>query len=102
MPLFGQKGAPRQLALIGGAHIHTPNFIKRLGARRDVRVVAVWDHDAARARRRAEELGATTRELPAIWEDAAIEGAIVCAETDRHEELVLAAAGAGKHLFVEK
>ena len=27
---------------------------------------------------------------------------IVCAETDRHEDLVLAAAAAGKHLFVEK
>lgn len=102
MPLFGQKNAPRQLALIGGAHIHAPNFIKRLGARRDVRVAAVWDHDAERAGRRAGELGAETRELGAIWDDAAIEGVIVCAETDRHEELVLAAAAAGKHLFVEK
>ena len=102
MPLFGQRAAPRQVALIGGGHIHTPNFIKRLGARRDVRAVAVWDHDAARAERRAGELGTAARELGAIWADPAIDGVIVCAETDRHEELVLAAAAAGKHLFVEK
>lgn len=96
------SGAPRQLALIGGAHIHTPNFIKRLAARDDLRVTAVWDHDAARAARCAAELGAAVRELDAIWADPTIVGAIVCAETDRHTDLVLAAAAAGKHLFVEK
>jgi predicted dehydrogenase len=102
MPLFGQKGAPRQLALVGAAHIHTPNFIKRLGARGDVRVTAVWDHDVTRARHAAEQLGARTYGLDAIWRDETIAGVIVCAETNQHEELVLAAAGAGKHLFVEK
>ena len=96
------SGAPRQLALIGGAHIHTPNFIKRLAARDDLRVTAVWDHDPGRAQGCARELGATVRELGAIWADPAIVGAIVCAETDRHADLVEAAAAAGKHLFVEK
>ena len=98
--MTGQGG--RELALIGGAHIHTPNFIKRLAARDDVRTTAVWDHDPARAAARARELGAAVRELDAIWADPAIVGAIVCAETDRHTDLVLAAAAAGKHLFVEK
>lgn len=102
MPPLEPDAAPRQLALIGGAHIHTPNFVKRLNARRDMRVAAVWDHDAARARQRATELDAPTRELAAIWDDPAIVGAVVCAETDRHEALVLAAATSGKALFVEK
>ncbi|HAJ34735.1 MAG TPA: gfo/Idh/MocA family oxidoreductase [Chloroflexi bacterium] len=94
---------PVELALVGAAHIHTPNFIKRIQARSDVRVKYVWDHDAARAELRAAELGATTVADPAaIWEDAAITGVIVCSETDRHEPLVTAAAAAGKHLFVEK
>jgi len=94
---------PLDLGLIGAAHIHTPNFIKRILARDDVRVKAVWDHDAARAERRAAELGAAAVATPeAIWEDAGIPAVIVCSETDRHEPLVLAAAAAGKHLFVEK
>lgn len=91
-----------EVALVGGAHIHTPNFVKKLVAREDVRAVVVWDHDAARAGRCAKALGTVTRELGAIWEDAGIGAVIICAETDRHPELVAAAARAGKHLFVEK
>lgn len=94
---------PVELALVGAAHIHTPGFIKRIQARNDVRVKYVWDHDAARAELRATELGATTVADPAaIWNDAAITSVVVCSETDRHEPLVMAAAAAGKHLFVEK
>jgi predicted dehydrogenase len=102
MPLFGSKHPPVPLAIVGCAHIHTPNFVKRLQARQDVRVVAVWDHDTTRARRTAEALGAQTYGLDAIWRDATIRAAIICSETDRHPELVAAAAGAGKDLFVEK
>ena len=102
MPIFGKRAEPRRLALVGGAHIHTPNFIKRLAARDDLRVVAVWDHDAARAERRSKELDAPIGELDAIWGDGTIAGAIICAETDRHEALVLAATAARKALFVEK
>ncbi len=40
---------PRQLAIVGGAHIHTPNFLKRLATRADLQVAAVWDHDSVRA-----------------------------------------------------
>jgi predicted dehydrogenase len=93
----------KQLALIGCAHIHTPGFVKRLQNRQDVKVAYVWDHDSERAARWAKELGAQQISDPAdAWDDAKIDGAIICAETNRHEELVLPAAAAGKHLFVEK
>ncbi len=91
------------VALVGCAHIHVPGFIKRLQARPDIRVKAVWDHDAARAQRRAAELDApAVAELDAVWNDPTITAVVVCSETDRHLPLVLAGAGAGKHLFVEK
>jgi predicted dehydrogenase len=91
------------LALVGGAHIHTPGFIDRLNKRTDVAVKYVWDHDPARSQKRAEALQAqSTPELDIIWNDASIKGVIVCSETNRHGPLVLAAAAAGKHLFVEK
>jgi predicted dehydrogenase len=93
----------KKLALVGCAHIHTPSFVKRLKERKDVEVVSVWDHDAARARASAEQLGArTVEDLRAVWEDRSVEAVVVCSETDRHEALVVAAAATGKHLFVEK
>jgi predicted dehydrogenase len=89
-------------AFVGCAHIHTPNFVKRLQDRRDVRVLAVWDHDRARAQKTADVFGVPVTPLDAIWSNDDVAAVIVCAETDRHPELVAAAAAAGKHLFVEK
>ncbi len=67
--------SPLELGLVGAAHIHTPNFIKRILAREDVRVKSVWDHDQSRAERRAAELGATVVSSPdAIWEDGRVCG----------------------------
>ncbi len=90
------------VAFVGCAHIHTPNFVKRLQNRRDVRVLAVWDHDNARAQKTADILGAPVTQLDAVWSNDSVGAVIVCAETDRHPELVAAAAAAGKDLFVEK
>ncbi len=91
------------VALVGCAHIHTPGFVKRLQARDDIRTIAVWDHESARAQTYGSQLGAPSLDnVEAIWNDAAIDGAIICSETDQHELLVMSAAAAGKHLFVEK
>jgi predicted dehydrogenase len=92
-----------EIAFVGCAHIHTPGFIKTVLSRSDIRCAAVWDHDADRGRKRAAELGADFYpDLSAIVGDPAITAAVVCTETNRHEEVVLPLAAAGKHLFVEK
>ena len=91
------------LALIGAAHIHTPNFIDRLQKRDTVKVKYVWDHDAARAGAAADKLSAQVVSDPdAVYSDDEVEAVIVCAETNRHEAVVMPAVGARKHLFVEK
>lgn len=91
------------LALVGGAHIHTPGFIDRLNKRSDIHVKYVWDHDPARASKRAEALSTlVSPSLDAIWDDSSIQGVIICSETNRHETLVMSAAAASKHMFVEK
>jgi predicted dehydrogenase len=88
---------------VGVAHIHTPGFVKRLLAREDVQVKYVWDHQPERAQKRAEELSAQVVDAPDIvWADKAVDAAIICSETNRHEGLVLSAAAARKHIFVEK
>jgi predicted dehydrogenase len=92
-----------QVALVGCAHVHTPGFVKRLQARPDVQVKYVWDHERERAQKWADELKTqTVPELGAIWSDEEIPAVIICSETNRHEPLVVAGAGAGKHMFVEK
>jgi len=91
------------VALVGCGHIHTPGFVKRLADRSDVAVKAVWDHDAARAEEHAATLAATAVATPNhTWRDEEVMAAIICSETNLHEELVLAGTAAGKHLFVEK
>jgi predicted dehydrogenase len=94
----------KQVALIGCAHIHTPGFVKKLAAHQGIRVVSVWDHDAGRARKNAEALpGSRVAESPEqALRDYGADGAVICSETDRHEDLVIGAAEAGKHIFAEK
>ena len=93
----------KQVALIGCAHIHTPGFVKRLQDRDDVQVAYVWDHDVVRATGWADALGAKVIAEPAIaFDDNKVDGVVICSETNRHEELVMPAVAAHKHLFVEK
>jgi predicted dehydrogenase len=90
-----------RLALLGAAHIHTPNFAKTLASRADHAVSAVWDHDGARATRTADSLSArATTDLAAALEG--VDAAIVCSETRHHERLVGEICELRLPLFVEK
>ncbi|HLK56639.1 MAG TPA: Gfo/Idh/MocA family oxidoreductase [Chthonomonadaceae bacterium] len=94
---------PIGVALVGGAHIHTPQYVGALKSRAGVKVKYTWDHDAARADKRAKEVGSkTTADLKEIWDDPEIAAVVICSETNRHHDLVLEAAHAKKHMFVEK
>lgn len=94
---------PVVLAFVGCAHIHTPGFITVLNRRKEVQVKYVWDHDLTRARRRAPHLDAeVVEDLETIWSDPAVQGVVICSETNRHVDLVHPAAKARKHMFVEK
>jgi predicted dehydrogenase len=91
------------LAFVGVGHVHTPGFVRLLDSRSDVRVKWVWDHDPERANVRAAELDARiAAELEEVFSDPEVQGVVICSETDRHADLVAAAAQAGKHMFVEK
>ena len=88
---------------MGCAHIHVPGFTKLLAGREDVRVKWAWDPDPARVAKWGAAVGART--APSVGEilaDPEVKGVLILSETNRHRELVLAAATAGKHMFVEK
>ncbi len=91
------------VALVGCAHIHTPSYAGYLASRDDVEVKYVWDHDASRAERYANQLKSKpVTDLNVIWKDPSVKGVVICSETNRHKELILAAAHAGKDIFAEK
>ncbi len=92
-----------QIGFLGCAHIHTPGFVNMLKKRSDVKVKAVWDPDKRRSEKWAAELSSPVADTAeAVLADDQIKGVVICSETNRHEALVLAAAKAKKHLFVEK
>ena len=100
---FSKRLPLKKIALLGAAHIHTPGFVKKLVARPDYHIAGVWDHDADRALHNSEQLGCHV--ISGVQELLKIEGleaVIVCAETDRHEELIEQVAKARKHCFAEK
>ncbi len=91
------------VALVGCAHIHTPDFGNRLKKREDISVKYVWDHDAARAKPYCEKFGAKFIDKPAeAFGDPAIKAVVIASETNRHTDLVIPAATAKKAIFAEK
>lgn len=101
--LAQDTGKTVTLSFVGCAHIHTPQFVKLVKGRPDVKIKSVWDHDAERAERNAKALGCPVVANPeAIWSDQEVSAVVICSETNRHLELVLAGAKAKKHMFVEK
>ncbi len=103
LPAFGQDNKKMTIAFVGVAHIHTPSYVNIVKKRSDVVTKYVWDHDADRAAQRAGELGAkTVPDVQTIWNDPEINAVVILSETDRHHDLIIAAAKAGKHMFAEK
>jgi predicted dehydrogenase len=102
--IFAENQPAVTLALVGCAHIHTPNYIRALRRHhRHIHVKSVWDHDAARAEKAAKELRSrTVPDVAAIWGDPEITAVVICSETNLHHDLILAAAKARKHMFAEK
>lgn len=95
-----------RIAILTTAHIHTPNFIKKLkekGAAWKLDIAGVYDQDAALARKYAEELSAPVIDC---WthavKDPAIEAVVITGTTAQHNGLAVAAANAKKHMFIEK
>src|SRR5258708_28139581 len=87
---IGQSDKKIQVALVGAAHIHAPGFADILKQRKDVAVKSVGDHDAARARKYASQLGGKeVSELQRIWSDPELAAVVIHSETNRHPHLAL-------------
>ena len=93
---------PVGVALLGCGSIAAPVHLRLLRRNRGVRLVGIAD-PLSSARAVAEQAGVRAVADPLeLLADAAVDAAVVCAPTDLHAELGLAAVERGKHLFVEK
>ena len=91
------------LGVISFAHGHANLYCERLATYDDVKLVACWDDDAERGAAAAGKFGMRfSPHLEELLDDPAIQGVIVTCETNRHAEMVLAAAQAGKHILCQK
>ena len=100
---MGKGISMTNIAFLGVAHIHTPGFLASIKKRSDTTITHIWDHDAARAKLRAEETGAkAVADFQTILGDPTVDAIVICSETDKHEDLVVPTAFAGKDVFVEK
>jgi predicted dehydrogenase len=91
------------LALVGGAHIHAPNFANRMASAENVTTKYVWDPSSETAITRQQVTGGEIVSDPSvIFNDPDVDGIVICSQTNLHTQLVIPAAQAGKHMFVEK
>ncbi len=84
-------------------HVHARDYTRRARENPHVEIAAVWDEDPERGRAQAEALGVRFHErLDDLLADPEISAVVVDCPTTGHRDVIVAAAGAGKHVFTEK
>ncbi|MFE6073786.1 Gfo/Idh/MocA family protein [Paenibacillus sp. NPDC057886] len=84
-------------------HVHAWDYIKQAQEHEDTVMAAVWDEDAKRGQEAAERLNVPFyASLEDMLAQDNIDAVIVDAPTRLHEDVITAAAKAGKHIFTEK
>lgn len=94
-----------KVALAGAWHVHTQMYIFQIKELfgDNIEWAYVWDDDNERARKFAAMLDcAVARDYQTILDDASVEAVLCEAETNKHKDILIAAANAGKHCYTDK
>jgi predicted dehydrogenase len=84
-------------------HVHAWDYIKQAQEHEGTVMAAVWDEDPERGQQAADRLNVPFyASLADMLAQDDIDAVIVDAPTRLHEEVITAAAKAGKHIFTEK
>ena len=94
----------KNIGILGFAHGHVGMYISRWRDQPEmgIKVVAGWDHDAARAEGNCASFGLQRAESVEALLKSDIEAVVIGAETSMHADLVEQAAEAGKTIVVQK
>ncbi|MBS4179444.1 Gfo/Idh/MocA family protein [Lederbergia citrea] len=91
------------VALLSRWHVHADDYARNAQDNSNISIQLVWDEEAERGRKWAEELGVTFEEsLEAVLSNPAIDAVIVNTPTNLHKKVIIAAAKHKKHIFSEK
>jgi scyllo-inositol 2-dehydrogenase (NAD+) len=91
------------VALLSKWHVHAVDYAREAIENEAITIKTVWDEKQERGTQWAEELGVSFEaDLQNVLDDPNIDGVIVTTATDRHKEIIIAAANHGKHIFTEK
>jgi 1,5-anhydro-D-fructose reductase (1,5-anhydro-D-mannitol-forming) len=92
-----------RVAMLSGWHAHAKGYAKTLAAMPDVKITSVWDEKPDRGAQWAKSLNAPFEaDLNKVLKRSDVDAVAITAPTNRHAEIMIAAAKAGKHIFTEK
>jgi 1,5-anhydro-D-fructose reductase (1,5-anhydro-D-mannitol-forming) len=92
-----------RVAMLSFWHVHARDYAKQATDHPDTQIVAVWDEMPTRGQAAAQTWGGEfVGDLDALLARADIDAVIVDTPTNRHRDVMVAAAQAGKHIFTEK
>ncbi len=91
------------IGIISFAHGHANSYCHRMLTFDDVKLVGCWDDDEERGKSAANQFDMSySPHLEDVINHPDIQGVIVTCETNRHAEMVIAAAEAGKDILCQK
>lgn len=91
------------IAMLSYWHVHAWDYTKQVQNNPNTQITAVWDEDRERGKQAAEQLGVPFFEnLDSLLQQSSIDAVVVSAPTSMHQEVMVKAARAGKHIFTEK
>ena len=91
------------IGILSFAHGHANAYCNQMQTFDDVKLVACWDDNVARGEAAATQYGMKfSPHLEDVVHHPEIHAVIVTCETNRHADMVAAAADAGKHILCQK
>ncbi|MBS4220560.1 Gfo/Idh/MocA family oxidoreductase [Bacillus sp. FJAT-49711] len=91
------------VALLSRWHVHADDYARNAKDNSNLSIQLVWDEDAERGKKWAEELGVPFEaELENVLSNEDIDAVIISTPTNVHKEVMIAAANHKKHIFSEK
>ncbi len=91
------------IGIISFAHGHANAYCNRMQTFDDVKLIACWDDNVERGENAATQYGMDfSPHLEDVVNHPEIDAVIVTCETNRHAEMVGAAASEGKHILCQK
>jgi predicted dehydrogenase len=92
-----------RVAMLSFWHVHAKDYAKQATDHPDTQIVAVWDEVPTRGQEAAQTWGGQFfSDLDTLLAQSSVDAVIVDTPTDRHRDVMVAAARAGKHIFTEK